>query len=171
MPGVSQKTFSTPQKQPAAKTAVCMPSGNGGWMRWPLTACTSGMLGRGSGRPGSASSAVPVTTREWQLAARPHGEPTPDDFRLIETERPDPQDGQVVVRMLAMSVDPYMRGRMRAARSYAAPWEVGETMKGGAVGRVVTSRSGDVPEGALVLTDAGWRVVAVLDAGHVQVLP
>ena len=112
-----------------------------------------------------------VTTREWQLAARPHGEPTPDDFRLVERERPDPQDGQVVVRMIAMSVDPYMRGRMRAARSYAAPWEIGETMKGGAVGRVVASRSAEVPEGALVLTDAGWRDVAVLEAAQVQVLP
>jgi NADPH-dependent curcumin reductase CurA len=114
---------------------------------------------------------VPVTTREWQLAARPHGEPTPDDFRLVETERPDPADGQVVVRMLVMSVDPYMRGRMRAGKSYAAAWEVGETMQGGAVGRVVDSRSPDVPVGALVLANAGWRDVAVLDAAHVQVLP
>jgi NADPH-dependent curcumin reductase CurA len=112
-----------------------------------------------------------VTTREWQLAARPHGEPTPEDFRLVELEHPDPVDGQVVVRMLVMSVDPYMRGRMRAGRSYAAAWEVGETMRGGAVGRIVTSRSSDVPEGALVLTDAGWRDVAVLDAAHVRVLP
>ena len=112
-----------------------------------------------------------VTTREWQLAARPHGEPTPDDFRLVETERPDPADGQVVVRMLVMSVDPYMRGRMRAGKSYAAAWEVGETMQGGAVGRVVDSRSPDVAVGALVLANAGWRDVAVLDAAHVQVLP
>jgi hypothetical protein len=112
-----------------------------------------------------------VTTREWQLAARPHGEPTPDDFRLVDTERPDPQDGQIVVRMLVMSVDPYMRGRMRAGKSYAAAWEVGETMQGGAVGRVVDSRSPDVPVGALVLANAGWRDVAVLDAAHVQVLP
>jgi NADPH-dependent curcumin reductase CurA len=112
-----------------------------------------------------------VTTREWQLAARPHGEPAPNDFRLVEAEHPDPQDGQVVVRMLVMSVDPYMRGRMRAGKSYAAAWEVGETMKGGAVGRVVESRSPDVPEGALVLADAGWRDVAVLDAAHVRVLP
>jgi NADPH-dependent curcumin reductase CurA len=80
---------------------------------------------------------VPVATREWQLAARPHGEPTPDDFRLVEREHPDPADGQVVVRMLVMSVDPYMRGRMRAGRSYAAAWEVEETMKGGAVGSLV----------------------------------
>ncbi len=112
-----------------------------------------------------------LRTREWQLAARPHGEPTPEDFRLVEQERPDPADGQVVVRMLAMSVDPYMRGRMSAAKSYAASWEVGETMKGGAVGRVVDSRSPAVPGGSLVLADAAWRDVAVLDARHVRVLP
>ncbi|TFV86333.1 NADP-dependent oxidoreductase [Blastococcus sp. CT_GayMR16] len=112
-----------------------------------------------------------MTTREWQLAARPHGEPTPDDFRLVEGEHPDPRDGQVVVRMLAMSVDPYMRGRMNAQKSYAPRWEIGETMKGGAVGRVVDSRSPGVPEGALVLADAAWRDVAVLEAAHVRVLP
>ncbi len=116
-------------------------------------------------------AAVSLTTREWQLAARPHGEPKPEDFRLVEAERPDPVDGQVAVRMLAMSVDPYMRGRMNAGKSYAAAWEVGETMQGGAVGRVTESRSPDVPEGALVSTNAAWRDVAVLDARAVQVLP
>ena len=114
---------------------------------------------------------MPLPTREWHLAARPHGEPTLEDFRLVELEHPDPADGQVVVRMLAMSVDPYMRGRMRDAPSYSPPWRIGEVMKGGAVGRVVTSRSPDVPEGSLVLTDAGWRDVAVLGAGEVTVLP
>ncbi|SFT91247.1 hypothetical protein SAMN05660657_03847 [Geodermatophilus amargosae] len=114
---------------------------------------------------------MPITAREWHLAARPHGEPTPEDFRLVEVEHPDPAEGQVVVRMVAMSVDPYMRGRMRLGPSYAAPWEVGEVMKGGAVGRVVESRSPDVPEGALVLTDAAWRDVAVLDARAVRQLP
>jgi hypothetical protein len=64
-----------------------------------------------------------------------------------------------------------MRGRMRLGPSYAAPWEVGEVMQGGAVGRVVESRSADVPEGALVLTDAAWRDVAVLDARAVRQLP
>ncbi|MGY1815787.1 NADP-dependent oxidoreductase [Blastococcus sp. SYSU D00820] len=112
-----------------------------------------------------------VNTREWLLAARPHGEPTPADFELVEVERPDPTEGQVVVRMIAMSVDPYMRGRMRLGPSYAAPWEVGEVMRGGAVGRVVESRAPDVPEGALVLTDAAWRDVAVLDAAAVRQLP
>jgi NADPH-dependent curcumin reductase CurA len=114
---------------------------------------------------------VTVSTREWQLAARPHGEPTADDFRLVERERPDPAEGQVVVAMLAMSVDPYMRGRMRPGPSYAPAWEVGQTMQGGAVGRVVASRSPRVPEGALVLADAAWRDVAVLDAAAVTVLP
>ncbi|MGY1746259.1 NADP-dependent oxidoreductase [Blastococcus sp. SYSU D00695] len=113
---------------------------------------------------------MPVSAREVHLAAIPHGEPTPADFRLVEVEHPDPAEGQVVVRMLAMSVDPYMRGRMRPEPSYAAPWEVGEVMRGGAVGRVVDSRSADVPVGALVLTDAGWRDVAVLPAREVRVL-
>ena len=112
-----------------------------------------------------------VPTREWQLVARPHGEPTPDDFRLVERVRPGPGDGQVLVRMLVMSVDPYMRGRMRDAPSYSPPWELGETMKGGAVGRVVASHAAEVPEGSLVLTDAGWRDLAVLHAREVRVLP
>jgi NADPH-dependent curcumin reductase CurA len=112
-----------------------------------------------------------VPTREWQLAARPHGEPTPADFRLVERVRPGPADGQVLVRMLVMSVDPYMRGRMRDAPSYAPSWELGETMKGGAVGRVVASHVPGVPEGSLVLTDAGWRDLAVLHAREVTVLP
>ncbi|MGY1662562.1 NADP-dependent oxidoreductase [Geodermatophilus sp. SYSU D00705] len=112
-----------------------------------------------------------TTTREWHLAARPHGEPTPEDFRLVEVPVPDPAEGQVVVRMVAMSVDPYMRGRMRSGPSYAPPWEVGEVMKGGAVGRVVASRAPELPEGTLVLTDAAWREVAVLDAGAVRRLP
>ena len=112
-----------------------------------------------------------ATTREWHLAARPHGEPTPEDFRLVEVPVPEPAEGQVVVRMVVMSVDPYMRGRMRSGPSYAPPWEVGAVMKGGAVGRVVASRAPELPEGSLVLTDAAWREVAVLDAAAVTRLP
>jgi hypothetical protein len=112
-----------------------------------------------------------ATTREWHLAARPHGEPTPEDFRLVEVPVPEPAEGQVVVRMVVMSVDPYMRGRMRSGPSYAPPWEVGEVMKGGAVGRVVASRAPELPEGSLVLTDAAWRETAVLDAAQATRLP
>ena len=114
---------------------------------------------------------MPITAHEWQLAARPQGEPTPENFRLVEVEHPDPAEGQVVVRMVVMSVDPYMRGRMRSGPSYAPPWEVGEVMKGGAVGRVVASRAPELPEGSLVLTDAAWRETAVLDAATVTRLP
>jgi NADPH-dependent curcumin reductase CurA len=114
---------------------------------------------------------VTVTAREWQLVRYPQGEPTPEDFRLVEVEHPDPADGQELVRMVAMSVDPYMRGRMRPGPSYAPAWEPGQTMQGGAVGRVVASRAPEVPEGSLVLTNAGWRDLAVLGASSVSVLP
>src|SRR3712207_6169755 len=112
-----------------------------------------------------------ATTREWHLAARPHGEPTPEDFRLVEVPVPEPAEGQVVVRNVVVSVDPYMRGRMRSGPSYAPPWEVGAVMKGGAVGRVVDSRAPELPEGSLVLTAAAWRETAVLVATAVTRLP
>jgi NADPH-dependent curcumin reductase CurA len=111
-----------------------------------------------------------VQTREWQLIRRPHGEPVAEDFALVSLERPDPQPGEVVVSTIAMSVDPYMRGRMNATKSYAASWELGETMQGGAIGQVIDSRSDDVPVGSLVLHGLGWRDVAVLPAAHVSVV-
>ena len=111
-----------------------------------------------------------IATREWQLVRRPHGEPVDEDFRLVSRERPDPEPGEVVVRTIAMSVDPYMRGRMSATKSYAPSWELGETMQGGAIGQVVASRSDEIPEGALVLHGSGWRDVAVLPASSVAVV-
>ena len=76
-----------------------------------------------------------------QLASRPTGWPTHENFSTTTVELPELADGQVRVRNLFMSVDPYMRGRMSGAKSYVAPFEVGETMTGGAVGRVVESKS------------------------------
>jgi NADPH-dependent curcumin reductase CurA len=111
-----------------------------------------------------------IRTREWQLVRRPHGEPVDSDFALVALERPDPQPGEVVVSTIAMSVDPYMRGRMNATKSYAASWELGETMQGGAIGQVIDSRSDDVPVGSLVLHGLGWRDVAVVPAAHVSVV-
>ncbi|WP_369140293.1 NADP-dependent oxidoreductase [Modestobacter versicolor] len=111
-----------------------------------------------------------IPTREWQLVRRPHGEPVDADFALVSRERPDPAPGEVAVATIAMSVDPYMRGRMSAAKSYAPSWELGETMQGGAIGQVVDSRSDEVPVGALVLHGLGWRDVAVVPAAHVQVV-
>ena len=111
-----------------------------------------------------------TTTREIHLASRPQGWPTPENFRTVEVQLPSPGPGEVLVRNTVMSVDPYMRGRMSATKSYAPNWELGETMLGGAIGQVVSSRSDDVPEGALVLHGLGWRDVAVLPAAHVSVV-
>jgi NADPH-dependent curcumin reductase CurA len=113
---------------------------------------------------------MPQPTREIHLAARPDGEPKPSDFRLVETELPDPGPGQVLVRTTWMSVDPYMRGRMNAARSYVAPFEVGAPLDGGAVGEVVASGDGRLAEGDAVLHRGGWREHALLSADDVEPL-
>ena len=76
------------------------------------------------------------------LARRPSGAVDERDFRLVETDVPQPAEGQFLVRNLFLSLDPYMRGRMSDAKSYAKPAEVGEVMVGGAVGEVVASRHG-----------------------------
>jgi NADPH-dependent curcumin reductase CurA len=98
-----------------------------------------------------------VTSREWRLRARPVGEPKLSDFELATTESADPGPGQVQVRNLWMTVDPYMRGRMNDAKSYAAPFELGQAMNGGAIGQVVASRDDNFKAGDLVSSFAGWR--------------
>ena len=95
-----------------------------------------------------------------RLASRPVGWPTHDDFAVVESELPELADGQLRVRNVVMSVDPYMRGRMSAAKSYAAPYEVGEAMTGGAVGVVEASRADGFAVGDHVLHGLGWREVA-----------
>ncbi|MBL3699911.1 NADP-dependent oxidoreductase [Leucobacter luti] len=95
-----------------------------------------------------------------QLVNRPSGWPTHDDFRTVVTELPPLAPGEVRVANEFISVDPYMRGRMRDARSYVAPYALGETMAGGAIGRVVASAAPELPEGTVVLHQLGWRDVA-----------
>ena len=108
-------------------------------------------------------------SREIQLAARPHGEPKPSDFRLVETNLPDPGPGEVLVRNLAMSVDPYMRGRMSDAPSYAAPWQLDRAADGAAVGEVIAAGDGQqLGVGTLVLHNAGWREHALVPAAQVS---
>ncbi|WP_129659337.1 NADP-dependent oxidoreductase [Rothia uropygialis] len=99
-------------------------------------------------------------SKQIQLASRPEGWPTEENFSTVTVDLPDLSDGEVRVKNQFMSVDPYMRGRMSAGKSYVAPFEVGETMTGGAVGKVIESRSDDLPEGSLVLHQLGWRDVA-----------
>ena len=104
--------------------------------------------------------------RQIVLASRPSGWPAEDNFALTETGRPDLADGQVRVRNLFMSVDPYMRGRMNDVKSYVPPFRLGEPLEGGAIGTVIESRSPDLAEGDVVLHMLGWRDEAVLPAGR-----
>ena len=108
--------------------------------------------------------------REVQLVCRPVGWPTPDDFALVESAPVDLADGQVRVRNEVMSVDPYMRGRMSDAKSYAEPYALGEAMHGGAVGVVTESRADGVTVGDHVLHGLGWREEAVVDGSAVRVV-
>jgi NADPH-dependent curcumin reductase CurA len=87
---------------------------------------------------------------------------------VTEAGRPELTDGQVRVRNLFMSVDPYMRGRMNDTKSYVPPFQLGEPLQGGAIGSVVETRSPDLAEGDLVLHMLGWRDEAVLPARHAQ---
>ncbi len=106
--------------------------------------------------------------RQFVLASRPSGWPTAENFALTEVPRPELADGQVRVRNLFMSVDPYMRGRMNDVKSYVPPFGVGQPLDGGAVGSVIESRSPDLAEGDLVTHMLGWRDEAVLDAGQAR---
>jgi hypothetical protein len=107
---------------------------------------------------------VSVRSTEVRLAARPHGWPTAETFEIARTEVADPAPGQLLVRNLMMSVDPYMRGRMDDRKSYVAPFRVGEALEGGAVGEVVASAVDGFQAGDTVLHGLGWREYALVDA-------
>ncbi|MDS0300364.1 NADP-dependent oxidoreductase [Halogeometricum sp. S1BR25-6] len=104
------------------------------------------------------------TNREWYFVERPEGEPTLDSFEFRESDVPEPRHGELLVRVRYLSVDPYMRGRMRDAESYAEPWDVGDTLKGGVVGEVVESESDRYEAGDYVTGNGAWADYAVLDA-------
>lgn len=101
--------------------------------------------------------------RRVVLAERPQGMPSPSCFRLEETPVPAPADGQVLLRTLYLSLDPYMRGRMSDAPSYAPPAPLGEAMPGGTISRVEASRHPEYREGDLVVAYAGWQDYALSD--------
>ncbi len=86
-------------------------------------------------------SALPTSGREWHLVARPHGWPKPEDFALREAAVTEPGEGQLLVRNLYFSVDPYMRGRMNDVKSYTPPFQLDQPMEGGAVGEVIASNA------------------------------
>jgi NADPH-dependent curcumin reductase CurA len=112
-----------------------------------------------------------IQSREWHLVRRPEGWPTADDVALVESTVPGPDalpDGSVLVRNLYLSVDPYMRGRMNAAKSYAPPYQLDKPMYGGAIGRVEASADPQVPVGSVVRHGRAWREWAVCRAGELE---
>ena len=98
-----------------------------------------------------------LESREWSLAKRPVGMPQADDFQMVSSTCAEPSEGEIQVRNHWMSVDPYMRGRMYDRESYVPPFQIGETLQGGAVGIVTASAHPDYAEGDLVGSMAGWR--------------
>lgn len=111
-----------------------------------------------------------TVTREVVLRSRPVGWPRPADFELVERQLPPIGDGQLLVRNVVISVDPYMRGRMSDAKSYAAPYALDEAMQGGAVGVVEESRAEGFEPGDHVLHGLGWRSHALVEAGAAKVV-
>jgi NADPH-dependent curcumin reductase CurA len=111
---------------------------------------------------------LPTAARHVVLASRPRGEPTPADFRLETRPLPALAEGEVLVGITYLSLDPYMRGRMNEGKSYAPPVAIGDTMVGGTVGEVLASRDAAYAVGDTVLCGAGWRDFAVLSAKAIQ---
>lgn len=107
---------------------------------------------------------------EIRLKRRPVGMPTPDDFEAVRVTVAEPGPGELLVQNVCMSVDPYMRGRMIDRKSYVPPFQVGEVLTGGAVGRVLASADSRFQPGDMVLHHYGWRGACVLKANEVTAL-
>ena len=108
--------------------------------------------------------------RQIVLKSRPEGAPSLDNFELRETSVPQPREGEVLIRTLYLSLDPYMRGRMSAAKSYAKPTEIGQPMVGGTVGEIITSRHPKYAVGDIVLGYGGWQEYALSNGAGLRKL-
>ena len=102
------------------------------------------------------------------LNERPHGEPTLQNFKTIKEEIRDPNDGEVLLKTIYMSLDPYMRGRMNDAKSYAKALEIGDVMEAGALSQVIKSKSNDFKEGDFVEGRTGWQDNPTVDAKELR---
>lgn len=111
-----------------------------------------------------------VQNQQILLASRPTGMPTPENFRIVQTPVPEPADGQLLLEILYLSLDPYMRGRMDDAKSYARPVEIGAVMEGGTVARVIRSRHSEYAPGDIVLSHSGWQRYALSDGENLRKL-
>ena len=99
-----------------------------------------------------------MLNKEIQFASRPAGMPTLDNFKIVDAAVPQLNDGEVFVRTLYISVDPYLRGRMREGKSYVPPFEIGQVIQSGVIGKVVESRATEFKQGDLVTGMLGWRL-------------
>jgi len=115
-----------------------------------------------------ADVSLPKTYRRVVLVRRPPGEPAESDFRVEEVAMPEPKHGEVLVRVAYLSLDPYQRGRMRDAASYAAPVGLGEVMTGGIVGEVVKSNNPRFAAGDIVEDRLGWQEYAIGGAASMR---
>lgn len=120
--------------------------------------------------PATSVVSLPSVNRQFQLAARPVGMPKESDFKLVESPMPAAADGQVLVKTVYLSVDPYMRGRITGVKTYADPVNVGDVMVGGAVGQVVESKSAGLAAGDLVVGFWGWQQYAAVNGRALQKL-
>ena len=111
-----------------------------------------------------------TTNQQIHLVSRPTGEASVDNFKLVEAEVPELKDGQVLVRHHFMSLDPYMRGRMNDAKSYAVPQPLDVVMQGGTVGEVIASKNTGYVVGDHVVGFGGWQQFSVVDANVPGVL-
>lgn len=120
----------------------------------------------------TAANPLPSHSRQIVLAARPQGEPVAGNFRQVSAPLPELADGQLLLQTIWLSLDPYMRGRMSAAKSYAAPVAIGDVMVGGAVSKVLASRHPDFAAGEIVQGRTGWQSHPISDGtGLVKVDP
>jgi hypothetical protein len=106
--------------------------------------------------------------RKIVLAARPVGLPKESDFQIVEIPTPTPDDGQVLIKSIYISVDPYMRGRMRDAKSYVRPISIGEVMSGGMIGKIVESRHNGFPVSEYVEGMLPWQEYSVSDGSGLR---
>ncbi|WP_330631687.1 NADP-dependent oxidoreductase [Halocatena halophila] len=108
------------------------------------------------------------TNRRYVLGARPEGVPGPETFELESVPVGEPEGGEILVRTVYLSVDPYMRDRMDASESYAEPWELGDPMRGAVVGQVAQSKHDSLEAGDYVTGELEWAEYAVVDGGSVH---
>ena len=111
-----------------------------------------------------------MLSRAVSLRKRPLGMPSTEDFQITETDVPEPGAGEALVENLCMSVDPYMRGRMVDRKSYVPPFEIGETLTGGAIGRVARSNDPNLAQGEHVYSFLGWREAFVAPGSQLRKL-